>query len=67
MGPFTQRSLVLNLYTWKQIAVHTCVLVLMSIMGCAVWIEIERRRLMAQGKMYAWLEKLIKLKLCYDE
>lgn len=33
----------------------------------AVRIEIERRRLMAQAKMYAWLEKLIKLKLCYDE
>lgn len=33
----------------------------------AVWIEIEGKRLMAQAKMYAWLEKLIKLKLCYDE
>lgn len=32
-----------------------------------VWIEIERKRLMAQAEMYAWLEKLIKLKLCYDE
>ncbi len=70
--PFTQPSPVLNLYTCERIAVYACVRVLMSIMGnwvarVAVWIEIERRRLMAQAKMYAWLEKLIKLKLCYDE
>lgn len=28
---------------------------------------VERERLIAQAEMYAWLEKLIKLKLCYDE
>lgn len=54
----------MRLYT----CVHVCLKASWELGGKgAAWVDIERKRLMAQAKMYAWLEKLIKLKLRYDE